>query len=58
VPRIKFSQNLKGIGHSPETTGITIAETGEPGKGAKFVMTVPAEGFRMKNEKHAEQMSA
>ncbi|MBN1195681.1 MAG: PAS domain S-box protein [Methanomicrobiaceae archaeon] len=28
-------------------TGITIAETGEFGKGARFVMTVPAGGFRI-----------
>jgi signal transduction histidine kinase len=30
-------------------TGITIAEMGEPGHGAKFVMTVPSEVFRVAN---------
>ncbi len=28
-------------------TGITIEEKGEPGHGAKFIMTVPAEGLRI-----------
>ncbi len=28
-------------------TGITISETGEPGKGARFEMTVPEGGFRL-----------
>ncbi|MDD1720218.1 MAG: PAS domain S-box protein [Methanoregulaceae archaeon] len=28
-------------------TGITIAETGEPGKGARFEITVPEGGFRL-----------
>ena len=28
-------------------TGITIAETGEPGKGARFEMTVPKGGYRL-----------
>jgi signal transduction histidine kinase len=27
-------------------TGITIAENGVPGKGARFEMTIPPEGFR------------
>jgi signal transduction histidine kinase len=27
-------------------TGITIAETGEPGKGARFEMTVPEDAYR------------
>ena len=29
-------------------TGITIRETGEPGRGARFEMVVPARGFRVK----------
>ncbi|HSV42491.1 MAG TPA: HAMP domain-containing sensor histidine kinase [Methanomassiliicoccales archaeon] len=29
------------------TTGIDIKEEGEPGKGAKFVMTIPSDGFRI-----------
>ncbi len=32
-------------------TGISIEENGEPGKGAKFVIKVPAEGLRTTNEK-------
>ncbi len=31
-------------------TGITIKETGEPGKGARFEMTVPKGAWRMKKE--------
>jgi len=31
-------------------TGITIRETGEPGKGARFEMTVPKETWRMKRD--------
>ena len=31
-------------------TGITIRETGEPGKGARFEMTVPKEAWRMKRD--------
>ena len=31
-------------------TGITIRETGEPGKGARFEMTVPKGAWRMKKE--------
>jgi len=27
-------------------TGITIAEMGEPGRGARFVMTIPQSGLR------------
>jgi len=27
-------------------TGITITETGEPGKGARFEITVPKGGYR------------
>ncbi|MEI6842822.1 MAG: ATP-binding protein, partial [Methanomicrobiales archaeon] len=30
-------------------TGITIAETGEPGKGARFEMVVPKGAWRMEN---------
>ncbi|MEI6841769.1 MAG: HAMP domain-containing sensor histidine kinase, partial [Methanomicrobiales archaeon] len=32
-----------------DITGITITETGEPGKGARFEMTVPKGMWRMKN---------
>ena len=32
-------------------TGITITETGEPGKGARFEMTVPKSCYQMKKEK-------
>jgi len=32
-------------------TGISIEENGEPGKGARFVIKVPAEGLRATNEK-------
>ena len=32
-------------------TGISIEENGEPGKGAKFVIKVPAEGLRITKEK-------
>ena len=28
-------------------TAITITETGEPGKGARFEMTVPKEAYRL-----------
>ena len=31
-------------------TGITIRETGEPGKGARFEMTVPKGTWRMKGK--------
>ena len=31
-----------------DITGITITETGEPGKGARFEMTVPAKNYRMR----------
>ncbi|MEI6842844.1 MAG: ATP-binding protein, partial [Methanomicrobiales archaeon] len=31
-------------------TGITITETGEPGKGARFEMTVPKGAWRMTGE--------
>ena len=31
-------------------TGITIKETGEPGKGARFEMTVPKGAWRMKGK--------
>jgi len=30
-----------------DITGITIKETGEPGKGARFEMTVPKGAWRM-----------
>jgi signal transduction histidine kinase len=30
-------------------TGITIQETGEPGKGARFEMTVPKDAYRIAN---------
>jgi PAS domain S-box-containing protein len=33
-----------------DITNITIKETGEPGKGARFEMTVPKGGFRFGNE--------
>ncbi len=32
-------------------TGITIAETGEPGKGARFEMTVPKGGYRLNDDR-------
>ena len=32
-------------------TRITIAETGEPGKGARFEMHIPADTFRREREK-------
>ena len=33
-----------------EITGISIAENGEPGKGARFEMTVPKGAWRMKGK--------
>jgi len=32
-----------------DITGITITETGEPGKGARFEVVVPKEGYRIAN---------
>ena len=32
-----------------DITGITIRETGEPGKGARFEMTVPKDAYRLVN---------
>ncbi|HVP96906.1 PAS domain S-box protein [Methanoregula sp.] len=34
-----------------EITGITIAETGEPGKGARFEMNVPKDAYRFQEKK-------
>jgi signal transduction histidine kinase len=34
-------------------TGITITEEGEPGKGARFVITATAEGLRMSRTEKA-----
>jgi PAS domain S-box-containing protein len=36
-------------------TGIEITETGEPGKGARFEMTVPGGAYRFENEASAER---
>jgi hypothetical protein len=37
------------VGEILALTGITIAETGEPGKGARFEMMVPAGQYRLAN---------
>ena len=39
-----FASDILGV------TGITLSETGIPGQGARFVLTVPGTGFRKKSE--------